>query len=168
MEGNDLKNEVVALLEKMGFDKELESIEIHEGATKRVSLRLRSFVKPGEEEREWDEERLSPSSMLIGEYGANLAALEHLFKKILQNKYKEVSKFTLDINEYRVKRLEDLKQDVKAAAKEVRLYKKEVPLRPMSAFERRIVHLLLAEYPDIATESVGQEPQRRVIIKPYP
>ena len=65
-------------------------------------------------------------------------------------------------------RLDDLKQDVKAAAKEVRLYKKEVPLRPMSSFERRIVHLLLAEYPDITTGSIGEEPDRKVVIKPYP
>lgn len=76
--------------------------------------------------------------------------------------------FTIDINDYRMKRLEDLKQDVKAAAKEVRLYRKDVPMRFMSSFERRIVHLLLEEYPDITTESIGQEPGRRVVIKPYP
>ena len=38
----------------------------------------------------------------------------------------------------------------------------------MSSFERRIVHLLLAEYPDIATESVGADVERHVVIKPYP
>jgi spoIIIJ-associated protein len=162
------KNEIVALLEKMGFSKELEKIEIHEGITSRISLHLYGLGQVIEGEGERDSERISPSSMLIGEYGANLAALEYLLKKILQNKYKDLPKFTLDINEYRVKRLEDLKQDIKSAAKGVRLYKKEVPLRPMSAFERRIVHLLLAEYPDITTESIGEEPNRRVIIKPYP
>ena len=65
-------------------------------------------------------------------------------------------------------RLEDLKQDVKNAAREVRTYHREAPLRPMSSFERRIVHLLLAEYPDITTESIGEDAERRVIIKPYP
>ena len=168
MESQDIKNEVATLLEKMGFSRELESIETHEGVTSRVSLRLYGPARPPDANDEYQEERLSPSGMLIGEHGANLAALEYLLKKILQKKFKDIPKFTLDINEYRVKRLEDLKQDVKAAAKEVRLYKKEVPLRAMSAFERRIVHLLLAEYPDITTESIGQEPDRRVIIKPYP
>ncbi len=168
MDNEATKNEVLNLLEKMGFSREVESIEVHEGVTARVSLRLFSPVRGAENNDEYQEERVSPSSMLIGEHGNNLAALEYLLKKILQNKYKDLPKFTLDINEYRIKRLEDLKQDVKAAAKEVRLYKKEVPLRPMSAFERRIVHLLLAEYPDITTESIGQEPDRRVIIKPYP
>jgi spoIIIJ-associated protein len=94
-----------------------------------------------------------------------------LLKKIIRKRYgedEEKFSFTLDINDYRMKRLGDLKQDVKDAAKQVRLYGKHVPLRPMSSFERRIVHLLLAEYPDIATESVGQEPDRWVVIKPYP
>lgn len=166
MDSETIKNEVQNLLEKMGFAGELEFIEVHEGTTSRISLHLSSAKSI--RGAEYQEERLSPSSMLIGEHGANLAALEYLLKKILQKKYKDLPKFTLDVNEYRVKRLEDLKQDVKAAAKEVRLYKKEVPLRPMSAFERRIVHLLLAEYPDITTESVGQDPNRKVIIKPYP
>lgn len=154
MDKENIKNEIAAFIEKMGFGDDLEAIETHDGTTSRFSVRLRS--------------QDAVSSMLIGERGANLAALEYVLKKIIQKKYPEAYKFTLDINDYRIRRLEDLKQDVKAAAKEVRLYKKEVPLRPMSSFERRIVHLLLAEYPDITTESVGEEPDRRVIIKPYP
>ena len=146
-----IKAEIKTLLSHAGYGEELESIDIHQGATSRFSVRLK-----GE------------ANILIGEHGNNLADLEYILKLIVREKYNEDFKFALDINEYRMKRLEDLKQDVKAAAKEVRLYKKEVPLRPMSAFERRIVHLLLAEYPDITTESIGQEPQRRVVIKPYP
>jgi len=135
----------------MTLGEEVENIEAHQGLTSRFSVHLKG-----------------DANLLIGEGGANLAALEHLLKKSIQKKHGEGYKFTLDINDYRMKRLEDLKQDVKTAAKEVLLYKKEVPLRAMSSFERRIVHLLLAEYPDITTESIGQEPERRVIIKPYP
>lgn len=135
----------------MGYRDEIEFIEAHQGTTSRFSVRIR-----GE------------ANMLIGEYGANLAAIEYLLKRIIYQKQGGDFKFTLDINDYRMKRLEDLKQDVKTAAKEVRLYRREVPLHSMSSFERRIVHLLLAEYPDITTESIGQEPQRRVVIKPYP
>lgn len=135
----------------MGFGEQIESIEAHQGATSRFSVRF-----------------FGEANMLIGEHGNNLSYIEHLLKKIIKKRFGEEFKFTLDINDYRMKRLEDLKQDVKAAAKEVRLYQKEVPLRSMSSFERRIVHLLLAEYPDITTESIGQEPDRRVVIKPYP
>lgn len=151
MDSEIIKQEIVNVLERMGYGGEIEAVEAHEGSTSRFNVRLR-----GE------------ANMLIGERGGNLAALELVIKSILRKKYGELVKFTLDINDYRMKRLEDLKQDVKSAAKEVRLYKKEVPLKPMSAFERRIVHLLLAEYPDITTESIGQEPERRVVVKPYP
>ena len=106
--------------------------------------------------------------MLIGERGNNLAALEYLLKRLVRKQNGFEVKFTLDINDYRMKRLEDIKQDVKNASRHVRVHRREMALRPMSAFERRIVHLLLAEYPDITTESVGQGDERRVVIKPYP
>ena len=169
MDSEGIKNEVRTLLEKMGFGEEIESVEIHEGAATRISLKLRRTQEeaPGGEDLSWNQ-RVPLSSMLIGERGNNLIALEHLIKKLLYKRHGEEKKFSLDINDYRMRRLEDLKQDVKAAAKEVRLYKKEVPLRPMSSFERRIVHLLLAEYPDITTGSIGEEPDRKVVIKPYP
>lgn len=146
-----VKTQIKEMFEKMGFGGQIESIEAHQGATSRFSVRI-----------------FGEANMLIGEHGNNLSYAEHMLKKIIKKKFGEEFKFTLDINDYRMKRLEDLKQDVKAAAKEVRLYQKEVPLRSMSSFERRIVHLLLAEYPDITTESIGQEPDRRVVIKPYP
>jgi spoIIIJ-associated protein len=146
-----IKNEILSFLEKMGFKDEVESIDIHQGVVQRFGVKIR--------------ER---SNMLIGERGVNLAAAEYLLKRVVAKKTGADFKFTLDVNDYRIKRLEGLKQDVKTAARKVRLYQCEVPLRAMSAFERRIVHLLLAEYPDIATESVGQEPKRRVVIKPYP
>lgn len=167
MESETIKQEIKIILDRMGFGEDLELIEAHQGATSRFSVKIHNKNL----DLAMDDERKgfsSETSLLIGEYGCNLAALEHVLKKIVRKKYGESFKFTLDINDYRMKQLENLKQDVKAAAKEVRLYQKEVPLQPMSAFERRIVHLLLAEYPDIATESIGREPDRRVVIKPYP
>lgn len=175
MNADAIKIELKILLDKMGFGNDIEAIDVHEGMTGRISLRLLGPTRLPEGEVGTEEDgdgpwgqKASPSSMLIGEYGNNLLSLEYLLKRILQKKHKVLDKFTLDINDYRMKKLEDLKQDVKVAAKEVRLYRKDVPLHPMSAFERRIVHLLLAEYPDITTESIGQEPDRKVIIKPYP
>lgn len=166
-EPENIKQEIETMLEHMGFVGDLESVEAHQGATSRFSVKIRSRgpEQTGDSERR---EFGSETSLLIGERGQNLSALEHILKKIIKKKHGEDFKFTLDINDYRMKQLEDLKQDVKAAAKEVRLYRKEVPLRSMSSFERRIVHLLLAEYPDITTESIGAEPDRRVVIKPYP
>ena len=146
-----IKSEVRDMFERMGYGDDVEAIDAHQGATSRVSVRLRGDAR-----------------LIIGERGANLAAAEHLIRKIIQKKYGVDQRFSLDINDYRMRRLEDLKQDVKAAAKEVRTRGRPVPLRPMTSFERRIVHLLLAEYPDIATESTGGEPERRVVIRPFP
>ena len=152
MDADFIKNEIRSLLNAMGFGSDIEAIEVHQGAAVRFSVHMGGRV-----------------SMLIGERGNNLVAVEHVLKKIInKKKSEEEQRFTLDINDYRVKRLEDLKQDVKNAAREVRLYHRESPLRPMSSFERRIVHLLLAEYPDITTESVGNDLDRRVVIKPFP
>jgi len=151
MDTDAIKSEIRTLLDQLGYGQAIYTIDAHQGLTSRFNVQL-----SGE------------ANMLIGERGANLAALEHIVKKILRRRNGTEHKFTLDINNYRLERLEQLKQDVKAAAKEVRLYSKHVPLRSMSAFERRVVHLLLVEYPDIATESVGEEPNRRVVIKPYP
>lgn len=128
-----------------------KEIEIHQGSQSRFSIRVEGDAR-----------------MLIGERGNNLAALEYLLKRVIRKQTGSDVKFTLDVNDYRMKRLEDLKQDVKNASRHVLVYHREMPLRPMSAFERRIVHLLLAEYPDITTESVGQGEERRVVIKPYP
>ena len=151
MDTQIIKQQIEELLEKLGFGGELESVETYEGAARRFSIILDGRA-----------------NMLIGEQGNTLLALEHIVKKILRKKIGAEDHFTLDINEYRLHRLEDLKQDVKQAARGVRMYHKEAQLHPMSSFERRIVHLLLAEYPDLTTESAGEGLYRRVVIKPYP
>lgn len=165
MDTERIVTEIKALLAAMGLGNEVQDVSVHQGATTRISVWLREWETVSTESGDG---RMSVTSVLIGERGNNLGAIEHIVKKIIRKKYGEEHKFTLDINDYRMRRLDDLKQDVKVAAKEVRLYAKPVPLRPMSSFERRIVHLLLAEYPDIATESIGREPSRMVVIKPYP
>lgn len=174
MDKEVIKNEILDTLHRMGFAGDVETIDAVEGVTNRFCVRMKNPPQRDlEEEKDFADTvqegiaRPSPSHMLIGERGNTLSAIEHIVKKLLKKKYNVEEKFTLDINDYRIKRLDDLKHDIKAAAKEVRLHKKEVPLRAMSSFERRIVHLLLAEYPDITTESTGSEPNRRVIIKPY-
>lgn len=106
--------------------------------------------------------------LLIGEGGQNLAALEHLIRRLLYKDMVAPPPVFVDVNGYRAHQIETLKDEVRDYAKRVRLYRKEIRLRPMSSFERRVVHTSLAEYPDLTTESVGQDPQRMVVIKPYP
>lgn len=162
----NVRNEIYDFFQRMGFGNDIETVEIHDRGTCRLCVRVKN--SPSAEHENKRPLHVPQSHMLIGERGSTLAAIEYVIKRIVRKKYKDAQKFTLDINDYRVRRLEDLKQDIKTAAKAVRMYQREVPLRPMPSFERRIVHLLLAEYPDITTHSIGQEPERRVVIKPYP
>ncbi len=107
--------------------------------------------------------------LLIGSRAQNLLALEHLTKRLVERESAAVAGgFFLDVNGYRLHHLEELKTEAKNMAKKVRLYRAELALKPMSPFERRVIHITLAEYPDITTESVGKGESRRVVIKPYP
>ena len=106
--------------------------------------------------------------LLIGARAQNLWALEYLLKRIAEREGPEAGGFFLDINGYRLHHLDELKTEAKSIAKRVRLYRTELTLAPMPPFERRIVHMALAEYPDIITQSVGEGDTRRVVIKPYP
>ena len=106
--------------------------------------------------------------ILIGEGGQTLVEIQHLLKTILKRKIQEPFFIDLDINGYKKKKIEYLKELAKSVADEVALTKKEKSLAPMPAYERRIIHLELAGRQNVTTESIGQEPERRVIIRPYP
>jgi len=104
--------------------------------------------------------------ILIGEGGQTLAEIQHLLKAILKRKISEPFYISLDINNYKQKKYEYLKELARSTADEVALAKKEKELQPMPAHERRIIHLELSNRSDIITESLGQEPERRVVIRP--
>ncbi len=105
--------------------------------------------------------------ILIGERGQTLAEIQHLLKVILKRKIKETFFIDLDVNGYKKKKLEYLKELARTVADEVALTKKEKILPPMPAYERRVIHLELAGRSDVTTESLGQEPERRIVVRPY-
>jgi spoIIIJ-associated protein len=106
--------------------------------------------------------------ILIGEGGQTLAEIQHLLKVILKREIQEPFYINLDINGYKEKKINYLKEMARSVADEVVLSKKEKMLAPMPAYERRIIHLELAGRSDVVSESMGQEPERRVVIRPYP
>ena len=112
--------------------------------------------------------KTSEPQILIGQSGQTLAEIQHLLKAILKRKIKEPFFIDLDISDYKKKKIEYLKEMAKSAADEVSLSKKEKWLPPMPAYERRIIHLELASRSDVTTESIGQEPERKVIVRPCP
>ena len=107
--------------------------------------------------------------ILIGEGGRTLVEIQHLLKSIIKRKIPHFEGYIdLDINEYKKKKIEYLKELARSTADEVALSKQERVLPPMQSFERRIVHLELAERKDVTTESLGREPERKVVVRPYP
>jgi len=112
--------------------------------------------------------RMDEPQILIGEGGQTLLEVQRLLRAILRRKIQETFFIDLDINDYKKRKIEYLKEMARSIADEVALAKRERILSPMPAYERRIIHLEIADRQDVTTESLGQEPERRVIIKPYP
>ena len=105
---------------------------------------------------------------LIGERGQTLSEIQRLLRSVLRRKAENPGSFyvDLDVNDYKKKKAEYLKEEARDIADEVAITKKEKELPPMSPYERRVVHMELASRTDILTESIGEEPSRRVRISP--
>ena len=105
---------------------------------------------------------------LIGERGQTLNEIQRLLRAVLRRKAEDPAPFyvDVDVNDYKKKKTEYLKEVAQTAADEVAITKREKELPSMPPYERRVIHTELASRSDIATESVGEEPERRVKIKP--
>ena len=106
--------------------------------------------------------------ILIGEGGQTLIEIQHLLKLTLRKKIQEEFYIDLDVNNYKKKKIEYLKEVAKSNADDVAISKKEKELARMPAYERRIIHLELQNRTDVIGESVGEGPERRIVIKPKP
>jgi len=104
--------------------------------------------------------------ILIGEKGQTLVEIQRLLKAISRRKINQEFYIDLDINDYKKKKIEYLKELAKSIADDVVLLKQEKELPSMSAYERRVIHMELAGREDIMTDSVGREPERKVVIRP--
>ncbi len=104
--------------------------------------------------------------ILIGRNGQILTNIQYLLSKILNKQSEEKIFVDFDINHYKKKKTDYLKELAKNTADEVALTERERVLPAMTPFERRIIHLALSGREDVKTESVGKEPERRVVIKP--
>ena len=107
------------------------------------------------------------AGVLIGEHGANLRAFEYIIKLVARKAIPDAPRFIIDINNYREERLQELRTYARDIASRVAREGKEIVVEPMSSFERRIVHSELTSRPDIATESIGEGLERRVVVKPF-
>jgi spoIIIJ-associated protein len=106
------------------------------------------------------------SGLLIGRRGETLRALQFLVSFIASRRLGDRVNLFVDVAGYQERRYETLRSLAQRVARRVASSGREVPLEPMPPNERRIVHMALADDPDVSTISEGMGDGRRVIIEP--
>lgn len=104
--------------------------------------------------------------LLIGAKGKTLDALQVLVRNLLQTYTHELLVVNVDVGSYRENRKHQLEVLATKTAKDVARTKVPVKLKPMSSYERRIIHNKLSEWRDVYTESEGEGTERCLVIKP--
>lgn len=101
---------------------------------------------------------------LIGYRGETLYAMQNVMSAVAGKRINNRVRVILDIEGYKAKREQTLKELAQKVSKTVIRTKKEVKLEPMQAYERKIIHSELQNNPKVETTSVGEEPHRRIVI----
>ena len=104
-------------------------------------------------------------SHLIGYKGKTIEAFQSLLNSMLQREDEEYAKVFVEMNDYKKQKEAKLKKFANKMANNVIKFRRPIKLEPMSAYERLIIHQELAKRGDVETESIGEEPRRRVVIK---
>lgn len=104
---------------------------------------------------------------LIGWRGENLRALQTVVN-MLMNQIRAERRIIVDVERYRQRREHTVKEIALRAARQVKVTGDPITLDAMQPFERRAIHLALEEDPEVTTVSVGEEPNRRLVVGPKP
>jgi len=162
---------------KLEKEKEADSIEITkdiltkllEGLGFKANIEVQSSNALPEEENE------SPIILnitgndlgsLIGRRGQTLDSLQYLVRLIYTRQTKSKTPIVIDIENFKQRRYEDLRILALNVAEQVKSKKTSIRLEPMTPFERRIIHLTLANNADVSTESIGEGESRKVVVLP--
>jgi len=102
--------------------------------------------------------------ILIGRRGQTLASLEYITKLMVVGRLKTWLPLTVDVGGYKKRRRDSLQRLALYLAEQVKSRRRAITMEPMPADERRIVHLTLADNPDVTTQSIGEGESRKVVI----
>jgi spoIIIJ-associated protein len=138
------------LMGHLGFEVQ---VEVETGETSRLNV-----VAEGDEKE--------ALGALIGRKGERLSALQHLVNLMLSKEMGTWTRVLVDVEDYRGRRERQLRELADRAAARVVETGKMLQLEPMSALERRWIHMSLRDHPAVATQSIGEEPNRRVVLVP--
>ena len=106
------------------------------------------------------------NSILIGRDGRTLSSLQNLIRTSVSNQTGIYFNIILDVENYKVKKEHNIERLAKKLAKEVLRTKEPITMDSMNSYERRLVHNALANFKGITSDSEGEEPNRRIVIKP--
>lgn len=104
------------------------------------------------------------AGIIIGYRGETLEALQLLVSTLVNRKKENYVKILIDVEGYRNKRVKALEELASKVAHTVVTKRRSVTLEPMVPFERRVIHTTLQNHPKVKTESIGEEPYRKVVI----
>jgi spoIIIJ-associated protein len=104
--------------------------------------------------------------ILIGRRGQTLATLEYITKLIVAGQLKTWLPLSVDVAGYKKRRHDSLQKLALYLAEQVKSKRSAITMEPMPADERRIIHLTLADNPDVTTQSIGEGEDRKVVISP--
>ena len=105
------------------------------------------------------------NSILIGKEGKTLDSLQNIIRQIALKEFGDKYRVTVDVENYKEHRITNIERTARKIAREVARTKIEAKLETMNSYERRIVHNTLSNNKYVYTESIGEEPNRYVVIK---
>ena len=146
-------------------DKTNVASEFLENVTKMLGMDTEFVTEYNEEEKKMDIELKGEGlGLLIGRRGETLDALQYLTNIILNKTTEDYIKVTLDAENYRERREDALVTLAKRTAQKATKYKKNMIIEPKNPYERRIIHEALQDYPGVTTYSIGEDPNRKVVV----
>lgn len=107
------------------------------------------------------------NSVLIGRNGKNLESIQLLLRQAVANLGPFNLKINLDISDYKAHKERKFQGEIKHIASVVARTKVDAKLDPMNSYQRRLVHNVVSKFPNLITQSEGEEPNRYVVIKYY-
>ncbi len=136
-----------------------------EGLLKHMGVRAQVSVRPGAEPITLD---ISGRDLgaLIGWRGETLRALQAVTNVMVGKHLAEGERIIVDVERYRQRREHTVREIAMRAARQVKMTGDAITLDAMQPFERRAIHLALEGDPDVTSSSIGEEPERRVVVGP--
>ncbi len=144
-------------------DLEMETVDFLKNIIEKMDISATLEISKTEENKIHINIESDKTNLLIGRKGSTLDALQ-LLANVFVSKKKEDLKVVVDIEDYRGRREHSLQDLAEKTARHVRRTKTSHLLDPMNPFERRIIHLTLAEWEDIETISEGEGLYKKVRI----